>query len=49
MAVSWIFSILPLTKGISSGFKVIILTILLAGAAAALKPIEDDNDSEQED
>ena len=41
MAVSWVFSMLPLTKGISSGFKVIILTILLAGAAAVIKPIED--------
>jgi predicted branched-subunit amino acid permease len=40
MAVSWVFSVLPLTAGISSGFKVIILTILLAGAAAYLKPIE---------
>ena len=40
MAVSWVFSVLPLTAGISSGFKVIILTILLAGAAAFLKPIE---------
>jgi len=40
MAVSWIFSVLPLTAEISSGFKVIILTILLAGAAAFLKPIE---------
>jgi hypothetical protein len=40
MAVSWVFGLLPLTAGISSGFKVIILTILLAGAAAVLKPID---------
>ena len=42
MAVSWIFGLLPLTKGISSGFKVIILTILIAGAAALLKPIPEE-------
>ena len=47
MAVSWIFSVLPLTKGISSGFKVIILTILLAAAAAILKPIEDETGEEE--
>lgn len=40
MAVSWLFGILPLTAGISSGFKVIILTLLLAGAAAAVNPID---------
>ncbi len=41
MAASWIFSVLPLTSGISSGFKVIILTIVLAAAAAVLKPVEE--------
>ena len=45
MAVSWVFSILPLTMGISSGFKVIILTILLAGAAAVIKPIDVENET----
>lgn len=45
MAVSWVFSILPLTMGISSGFKVIILTILLAGAAAVIKPIDIENET----
>ena len=47
MAVSWLFGVLPLTSGISSGFKVIILTLLLAGAAAAIKPVPDfENDPE---
>lgn len=41
MAMSWAFSVLPLTKGISSGFKVIILTLLIAGSAAMIRPIED--------
>ena len=45
MAVSWVFSTLPLTMGISSGFKVIILTILLAGAAAVIKPIDVENET----
>ncbi|MBQ6591101.1 MAG: AzlC family ABC transporter permease [Lachnospiraceae bacterium] len=41
MAASWIFSVVPLTASISSGFKVIILTILLAGAAAVLRPVDE--------
>ncbi len=39
MAASWVFSVLPITAGISSGFKVIILTVLLAGAAAIINPM----------
>lgn len=42
MAASFLFSVFPLTAGISSGFKVIILTILLACAAAVLRPIEEE-------
>ena len=42
MAASWAFSIIPLTRGISSGFKVIILTIALAAAAAALNPVDEE-------
>ena len=41
MGVSWIFSILPMTSGISSGFKVIILTLLIAGAAAVINPVDE--------
>ncbi len=48
MAASWIFSVLPVTRGISSGFKVIILTILLAAAAALLKPVEDEGEEDDE-
>lgn len=47
MAASWIFSVLPLTKTISSGFKVIILTILIAGIAAIIRPIPDETDAEK--
>ena len=42
MAASWAFSVIPLTRGISSGFKVIILTIALAAAAAALNPVDEE-------
>ncbi len=39
MLCSWLFSVLPILSGISSGFRVIILTLLLAGGAAVLRPI----------
>ena len=41
MAASWILSVLPLLSQISSGFRIIILTIVIAGIAAAIRPIED--------
>lgn len=41
MASSYAFSVLPVLKNVSSGFRVIILTALLAGIAAAIKPVED--------
>lgn len=41
MTASGLFSVLPLLRQISGGFKVIILTILIAGAAAFIHPIED--------
>ncbi len=41
MAASWIFSELPFTSGISTGFRVIILTLLIAGIAAWIRPVEE--------
>ena len=41
MAASFAFSVAPLLKSISSGFRIIILTVVLAGAAAWLHPVED--------
>ncbi len=38
MAASLVFSLLPVLNGISSGFRIIILTVLIAGAAAFLFP-----------
>ncbi|MHA6252195.1 AzlC family ABC transporter permease [Oceanobacillus sp. CAU 1775] len=41
MALSLIFAVLPVFAGISSGVKIIILTILIAGVAAFLFPIKE--------
>ena len=46
MTASGLFTVLPLLRDISGGFKVIILTILIAGAAAFIHPIEDELPSE---
>lgn len=45
MAASGLFSVLPYLREISSGFRVIILTIVLAGAAAFLCPVPEENES----
>lgn len=45
MAASGLFSILPYLKAISSGFRVIILTILIAGIVAVIHPIEEPGDN----
>ena len=45
MFASWLFSVIPGLDGISSGFRVIILTIVIAGIAAALRPREDGEES----
>ena len=45
MAASGLFSILPYLRSISSGFRVIILTILIAGIAAVIHPIEEPGDN----
>lgn len=46
MGASLIFTLIPLLNQISSGFRIIILTILIAGAAAALFPIKVEEESE---
>lgn len=45
MAASGLFSVLLYLKAISSGFRVIILTILIAGIAAVIHPIEEPGDN----
>jgi len=43
-AISWLCSVLPGISGIGSGVKIFILTVLVASAAAIIKPIPDDDD-----
>lgn len=45
MAASGLFSILPYLRSISSGFRAIILTILIAGIAAVIHPMEESGDN----
>ena len=42
MALSLVFAHVPLLAGLSSGFKIILLTILIAGAAAILFPVKEE-------
>jgi predicted branched-subunit amino acid permease len=43
MAVSTLFSIVPVLNRVSSGFVIIITTVLVAGLAAYLFPIHEEN------
>ncbi len=47
MLLSLVFAIAPILKEISSGFRVIILTIVIAGAAAYFFPIEEEGHYER--
>lgn len=44
MLASAVFSLLPVLREITSGFQIIILTVLLAGVAAILCPIKTEED-----
>lgn len=39
--LSWLFRSLPVISGISSGIRIVILTLVIAAAAAIFKPIDD--------
>ena len=41
MTASLLFSKLPVLSGISSGFRIIILTLLIAGGAALIRPVDE--------
>ena len=43
-ALSWLFNALPVFGGISSGMKIIILTVAISLAAALLFPVEEKED-----
>ena len=43
MLASAVFAVIPALGGISSGFKIIILTVIIAGAAAYLFPVKEES------
>lgn len=49
MALSLVFAKAPYLSQISSGFRIIILTILIAGAAAYFFPVPEENPAAKED
>jgi len=49
MFASWLFTVLPGLKQISSGFRVIILTIVIAGVAAAVRPHDEEPEPERDE
>jgi 4-azaleucine resistance transporter AzlC len=49
MAASWLFTEAPYLRRISPGFRVIILTVLLAGAAAWIRPVDDEDETENDE
>lgn len=49
MACSFLFTKIPVIKTISSGMRVIILTVLISGVAALLFPIQDEAQEEEDE
>ena len=47
MAVSTLFAVVPVLKKVSTGFVIIITTILVAGIAAVLCPVAEENEKEE--
>ena len=47
MAASLLFTLLPVVSQISTGMRIIILTVLVAGAGAVLFPVEDAEEKEE--
>lgn len=44
MGLSFLFAVLPVLSGLSSGIRTIILTILISGGAAVLFPVKEEKD-----
>ena len=47
MAASLLFTLLPVVSQISTGMRIIILTVLVAGAGAVLFPVEEAEEKEE--
>lgn len=48
-AISFAFSIIPVISGLSESFRIIILTLMIAVAAAIIKPVSNENNLEGEE
>lgn len=46
MFASYLFTVIPGINQISSGFQIIILTVLIAGAAALIRPVSDNSNED---
>lgn len=46
MALSYLFTLMPVLSQISAGFKIITLTLVIAGAAAVLFPVKEEKTNE---
>ena len=46
MLISTLFKVIPFLSEVSSGFVIIITTLIVAGAAAYFCPIEDEKEEE---
>lgn len=46
-ALSYLFSILPVVKEISSGTRTIILTVLISSICSIIRPVEEGNENEE--
>lgn len=44
-AASWVMGAIPLFSGLSSGTRIIILTVLISSAAAAFFPVKEDSEA----
>ena len=44
MGLSWACSVLPGISGLSSGMRVILLTVVLSAGAALIRPVKEDGD-----
>ena len=47
MLLSAAFALIPIIKNISSGFRIIILTVVISAAAAALFPVKEETESKE--
>ena len=45
MALSFVFEIIPFLESLSSGTKIIILTVIVSAAAAIIRPIKEESDA----